>query len=712
MAVPVSDLDFQKSHTKFIIGNENAISITTSGNDTNIILDAVVFVFDERGGFRSIEPTSITLGNNDILCLSGTSGTYSDPQLYNKGAGTKLYLYKFQFNNPLQTEALAGYAELGAVLNFVWTPTVPAFNKNFAKAHTKFIIGNPRKISIVNFTTSVTITIDTGTYLIDERGGYRTIQSTSITLGNNDILCLSAEDGNYKDPEIYIKGIGQKLYLYKFQFNNPSQKAPLPGYAELGAVLNNVWTPFNPSFVEGVYDRFDDFEKKGLLMRRTEENSPVEDKIQNFVKKWRNRRQDVNIVMLDGSISTDMNYSVKRADQAYRPPCCTEKNIPSFIEEKLRWKDQHYRRYDSVVDPKTVGSPATFTETATVEETKIADSVWDWISNGPAQSYNWLTRILTGGNPSVSYSFQATYRRCDFIYRTDSLSSAALTVTISGGGGQVQVYDEVSETWKEANNFVFSAQESGTPEVVEISETVYGQIMKTVYQKRLKMRRAAFATPALTVTIASSDGGRLCYWGIQYSKNDFMINLINSARGSHNIKYLSFFEEWSVDYWKPDLIIYPCNTINEGANASAATSGDSPVAFSGRFNTFVTALLGKSYKPDMIAYIQFCMRNQGLVNASDSVNATYINGYGSATVFDYYDTLFQVLREQPIAAINAFYEYWTIAKKRSEYYGTTMYAEMHGQVGQTSNSFTCDTTHLNEYGAMIGWRFLERYFNF
>ncbi len=112
------------------------------------------------------------------------------------------------------------------------------------------------------------------------------------------------------------------------------------------------------------------------------------------------------------------------------------------------------------------------------------------------------------------------------------------------------------------------------------------------------------------------------------------------------------------------------------------------LSFQGRFHTFVTELLGKPYRPDMIAYIQFCMRNQGLVNASDSVNATYINGYGSATVFDYYDTLFQMLREAAtIAAVNVFYEYWTIAKKRSEYYGTTMYAEMHGQTGQTSNSF-------------------------
>ncbi len=65
-----------------------------------------------------------------MLCRVA-AGSYSDPQLYVKGPGMnpKLFLYKFQFNNPSQTDALAGYAELGAVLNFVWTPAVPAFGQ-------------------------------------------------------------------------------------------------------------------------------------------------------------------------------------------------------------------------------------------------------------------------------------------------------------------------------------------------------------------------------------------------------------------------------------------------------------------------------------------------------------------------------------------------------------------------------------------------------
>ncbi len=36
----------------------------------------------------------------------------------------------------------------------------------------------------------------------------------------------------------------------------------MPGYAELGAVLGNGWTPYNASFVDVIYNRFDDLEEK------------------------------------------------------------------------------------------------------------------------------------------------------------------------------------------------------------------------------------------------------------------------------------------------------------------------------------------------------------------------------------------------------------------------------------------------------------------
>ncbi|MGN7884376.1 hypothetical protein [Dyadobacter sp. 22481] len=739
MSLPISDLEFQKSHTKFIIGNEDAIIVSKAYNATdgvyyNITLTAPVNVIDERGGYRGIAPTTISVKNYEILCLSGSDGgVYSDPKIYEKGTGQALYLYKFPFNNPSQTEPLEGYAEIGSVLNFVWNSQYPSFDgrkTRFQKGHAKFIIGNPQGISVIDHGDTVTVKVD-GIYLFDEMGGYKVVKSASMTLSNNEILCLSgAEYPAYSDPKIYEKGTGQTLHLHRYLFNSATQLDPLQGYAELGAVMNRSWTPYNPSFAEGVYDRFRDLEGKGLLMKRSDENSPIKDKVSNFVKKWRNRREDVNIVMLDGSISTDMNYSVKRTDEAYRPPCCTERNIPSFIEEKLRWKQQKFRRFDAMTEITAVNDPA-FVEVGS-GVTKNKDKAWDWIyrvgddPNGqieepPVANYNGLTRILTGANPQVTFLFRNFYRRCDFIYRTDYLCSDALQVIVGElnqpVNGVVEVFDELNNVWKEANGFIFSAQEPDLIEAAEFESTINGTkrkshgFRKTIFQKRLKMRRTVVDN-SRKITIKSMDGGRLGYWGIQYSSTETMINFIDSARGSHNIDALGKFEEWSVDYWKPDLILYSCNTINEGASCFSITSDKSPTMFAAKFEEFITHLLNKPYQPDLMAYILFCMRNQLLVDSNDLVRMTYINGYGAATVFDYHDTLFQTLQELPIASANAFYEFWNIAKARSEYYGTSIYNEMHGAAGPDSNSFTTDATHLNEYGAMVGWRFLEKYFNF
>jgi hypothetical protein len=48
-------------------------------------------------------------------------------------------------------------------------------------------------------------------------------------------------------------------------------------------------------------------EEQGFVQRRSEMNSPVEAKIAVFASNWRKRINDVNIVLLDGSVSTDMD---------------------------------------------------------------------------------------------------------------------------------------------------------------------------------------------------------------------------------------------------------------------------------------------------------------------------------------------------------------------------------------------------------------------
>ena len=145
--------------------------------------------------------------------------------------------------------------------------------------------------------------------------------------------------------------------------------------------------------------------------------------INRFVNKYKLAQQDVTIVLLDGSISTDMGYASKRPDAAYRPPCCTEYNIPSFIEEKLRWQHQQFRRYDATA--LSHDSTPVFAESGN-GVTEQFDSAWDWQNKPPVSNgYNGLTRILSGKAAGLSYFFPASAKRCDFIYRTDYLFALA-----------------------------------------------------------------------------------------------------------------------------------------------------------------------------------------------------------------------------------------------------------------------------------------------
>lgn len=441
--------------------------------------------------------------------------------------------------------------------------------------------------------------------------------------------------------------------------------------------------------------------------------SPVISKIQSFADKYRLQKQDVTVVLFDGSISTDMGYASKRADSSYRPPCTTEFNIPSFIEEKLRWKGQEYRRYDAYKDPKG-GSPV-FVESGTTV-TRQFDAAWDWQNKPPQQNgYDGMTRIVSGSKPSVSYQFPAQAKRSDFIYRTDYLSSASIKVSVGGNSNQVEVFDETDMSWKEAEGFVFSAREKNEL----ISASFYpGQyfgatsLRKTIYQKRLKMR-AKTEHGNLRISITSQDGGRLCYWGIAYSPLDYMFQFVNVARGGHTIADLSNFESWSVDYWKPDLILYSCNTINEGADASSYNVRNSPVVFADRFEAYINHFLAKPYHPDLFAYVLFTARAQGLVNDQDVIGKAHIIDFGDATVFDFITELNKRLVKLPIASASAFQHYWEVGNVNAKENKTKVYTELFGNGGGPSGKgFLADFTHLNNYGAQVGWEYLSPFFNF
>jgi hypothetical protein len=231
---------FQKNHAKFQIGPADNIDITQNDVDVTVEITGTVTVFDEIFGYRVIQPTTITVANNQVLVLSGSPSLYASPGLQTKGVGEEIYLRTVTFNtlsNPLD-----GLAEIGAVQQFRWSPKFPTLQSMlFEKNNSRFDIGPPANIQITEGGTSTTITIIGGVTVRDDLSGYKNITAgQTITIGNNETAVLSASSSSYVDPKLYKRGNGEPLYLYKYGLLSLSR--PLKGLAALGNVSNFKWT--------------------------------------------------------------------------------------------------------------------------------------------------------------------------------------------------------------------------------------------------------------------------------------------------------------------------------------------------------------------------------------------------------------------------------------------------------------------------------------
>ena len=668
---------------------------TTSIVSINILTQ--VLVYDGMGGLRKIDPCSVPIAPDHFGILSATTPAYTSIDFNIAGNNSdKLFIIDVPWNHVAIQDK--NVVILGVSKNNRWSPLHPSFSAlnsyyyNIRKP-AGITIGTKGNLSLKEYGNNYDVILSADGIVFDGLGGYRTLKAATINIAEYYIICLSNSATTFEDPKLNIKGAGENIYLFKQFFNSSGFNQS--GYFPLCTVAGGKYIANVPEFANlPLKSRFVDLELKGLLPKRSTFNSPIVSKIPSFVSNFRKRRKDITVVVVDGSISTDMGYASKRLDQSTRPPMCSENNLMAFIEEKLRFEGQEFKRYDSGV----------FTEVGAAV-TQASDAAWGWQIAGNDTSNNGLTRILTGANPSVAYSFPSGKNRCDFIFRTDYLSSASLVVACTAG--LVQVYDESDSTWKEANGFVFSAKETNT--LISAVYMTATNLRKSVYQKRLKMR-AVTNTANKTITITSQDGGRLCYWGITHSPKEYMFQFINNARGGHVINNLRNFEAWEVDYWSPDLFLFSLNTINEAA--SAVSPSRSPMAFTDAYINYITDIKNKSYIPDILTLTLFTAKAHGIYDVNDVLGSSNVAGWGNVTVQDYINTLQDALDLASVANISAFSEFISIAKKRSEYYSTKINDEMFTNGGVSGNSFVKDTVHLNDYGAMIAWRVFEPYFDF
>ena len=300
------------------------------------------------------------------------------------------------------------------------------------------------------------------------------------------------------------------------------------------------------------------------------------DKWPLFRTKYLKKQEDVVVVSTGTSLTarTTEHHSI-HVDASTRPPLMHSNNLATHIWDRLKWDGQYYARYDATGQG--------------------LESSGTWITDHDAAE--WDDGLYRNGLTRYSDSVGATFTRevpvgayaWRLIYRTDSLASEDVLVTISGGNDRMQVYDESTSDWVEANAHSFSMREAApVARDVPVPKPDLGTIVtrniatkgNTTYQKRLKFRcraEGSFDTRSIakTVTFTANGAGRLLYWGHEWSKRPAMITYINAARGSHNtqvetVKALPKFADNEVHGFEPDLIYMEIPIHNDGAAGATA----------------------------------------------------------------------------------------------------------------------------------------------
>ena len=314
-----------------------------------------------------------------------------------------------------------------------------------------------------------------------------------------------------------------------------------------------------------------------LLSRSFDAKSLHADKLPEFRRNWLSRDKDLTVVSVGTSLTArSTEHCTTKIDGHLRPPLFHSNNFASLLWDRLKWEGQEYRRYDS----------GHFSE---VGNFYVSSSLAEW-DDGIYR--HGLTKYSNDNNVSISFEVPINAWQFNFIYRTDTVACEAVTLSVAQGLKNLEVFDELTQQWVEAHNYVFSMRESApvarTIAVPKSSDdTVVNREIEskgnTTYQKRLKMRAkgADFDTRnvAKTLTLTGDDSGRFMYWGCEWSVRQYMITFINAARGSHNsqaegLRGLPRFADNEVFSFKPDLLFFELPIHNDGAaNANPYPGG-------------------------------------------------------------------------------------------------------------------------------------------
>ncbi|PSE44018.1 hypothetical protein C7G91_04545 [Acinetobacter nosocomialis] len=512
-----------------------------------------------------------------------------------------------------------------------------------------------------------------------------------ITDAAGNILDFKASTDSGNEYLINIPANASKLYVnctYDYADNFNVERIS-------NALLAKI--PNNDTSVRSVFPAFNYFDKLRI-------------KCPNFYQKFKDKHQDVTVVLTGTSLTQGNLYSSDRADATTRPAALHTNDLASSVFDKLikHWDGQKYRRYDH---------DDIFYSNSSWSVTTQADD-WDdhtYIKNG-------LTKTTTDANASVSTKIPANAWQFNFVYRTNT-NGCDSRIEITQGVNYVEVFD--GSNWVEAHNYQFSNLESP-------ATSTKGN---TQYQKRLKMRcknkaggvNSIGTEKQITISKVSSTG-RFNVVGFEWSPREYMLFVINGARGGHEWgdptgNRLDKWQDTDIWSFNPDLLLAEVTIINWGASEAAAMSVDplyyvniAKRAYFNEFNDMSTSLYAKSsgYTVcDVIFYSDTLAATSAVSGAWDST--THEPLFGTVTTaasnggavdntnvgriknnFENYEAVERYIASKDYLFIPVLSSFKYVAEKFYGGYWQGMQAS-----DKTGNTLSYDGVHFNDNGAAL-----------
>ncbi len=433
----------------------------------------------------------------------------------------------------------------------------------------------------------------------------------------------------------------------------------------------------------------------------------------NFYQKFKEKKQDVVVVLTGTSLTQGNLYVSDREDATTRPAALHTHDLASSIFDVLikHWDGQKYRRYDH--------ADLLFSSSNWTVVNQLPDYIWD----DYAHIKNGLTKTTTDANASVSMTIPANAWQFNFVYRSDS-QCGNCTVSIAEGNGKVELYN--GSEWIEANGATFSMYE---PPATETKGN-------TQYQKRLKMRCRNKATGGISsigstkqITISKSDNSnRFNVVGFEWSPREYMLFVINGARGGFewgdpNGNRLDKYQDTDIWAFNPDLLLAEITIINWGASEPSSLSKDplhfvniAKRAYFNEFDDMPTSLHSKSEaysKCDVVFYSDTLAASSAVAGAWDS--ATHEPKFGAVTDaatngstvdtsnvgrvktnFENYEAVESYIASKDYLFIPVLSAFKEVSEKFYGSYWNGMQAS-----SKSGNTLTIDGVHFNDNGAKL-----------